>query len=46
MPHAYSEDQLVEQRAIELFWELGWTTVSTAPTSRCMRFAAPGLAAV
>ena len=26
--HAYTEDQLVEQPAIELFAELGWTTVS------------------
>ncbi len=28
MPHAYTEDQLVEQPAITLFAELGWTTVS------------------
>ena len=28
MPHAYTEDQLVEQPAIGLFSELGWTTVS------------------
>jgi len=28
MPHAYSEDQLVEQPAIGLFAELGWATVS------------------
>ena len=28
MPSAYSEDQLVEQPAIALFAELGWTTVS------------------
>ena len=27
-PHAYSEDQLVEQPAIRLFTELGWQTVS------------------
>ena len=27
-PHAYSEDQLVEQPAIGLFGELGWQTVS------------------
>ena len=27
-PHAYSEDQLVEQPAIGLFAELGWQTVS------------------
>src|SRR5438105_12493582 len=28
MPHAYTEDQLVELPAIGLFAELGWTTVS------------------
>ena len=28
MAHAYTEDQLVEQPATELFAELGWTTVS------------------
>jgi type I restriction enzyme R subunit len=28
MPHAYSEDRLVEQPAIGLFAELGWATVS------------------
>ena len=28
MPHAYTEDLLVEQPAIALFAELGWTTVS------------------
>ncbi|HEY0777682.1 MAG TPA: type I restriction endonuclease, partial [Gemmatirosa sp.] len=28
MPHAYSEGQLVEQPAIQLFAELGWSTVS------------------
>ena len=27
MPHAYTEDQLVEQPAIGLFAELGWATV-------------------
>lgn len=27
MPHAYTEDQLVEQPAIQLFSELGWQTV-------------------
>ena len=27
-PHAYTEDQLVEQPAIALFAKLGWTTVS------------------
>ena len=33
MPHAYSEDQLVEQPAIGLFAELGWTTVSAMEES-------------
>ncbi len=28
MPHAYSEDQLVEQPAVELFGALGWETAS------------------
>ena len=28
MPHAYTEDQLVEQPAIGGFAELGWSTVS------------------
>ena len=28
MPHAYTEDQLVEQPALGLFTELGWSTVS------------------
>jgi len=28
VPHAYTEDQLVEQTAIGLFAELGWITVS------------------
>src|SRR5687768_11585630 len=28
MPHAYTEDQLVEQPAVGLFGQLGWTTVS------------------
>lgn len=28
MPHAYTEDQLVEQPAIQLFAELGWSTAS------------------
>jgi type I restriction enzyme R subunit len=27
-PHAYSEDQLVEQPAIGLFAELGWQTAT------------------
>ena len=30
MPHAYTEDQLVEQPAIGLFAELGWQTVSAS----------------
>jgi type I site-specific restriction-modification system R (restriction) subunit len=33
MPHAYTEDQLVEQPAIGLFAELGWTTVSALEES-------------
>src|SRR5262245_1331827 len=28
MPHAYTEDQLVEQPAIQLFSEMGWETVA------------------
>jgi type I restriction enzyme R subunit len=28
MPHAYTEDQLVEQPAVGLFAGLGWQTVS------------------
>jgi len=28
MPHAYTEEQLVEQPAIGLFAKLGWITVS------------------
>jgi type I restriction enzyme R subunit len=31
--HAYTEDQLVEQPAIGLFAEMGWTTVSAADES-------------
>jgi type I restriction enzyme R subunit len=30
MPHAYTEDQLVEQPAIGLFAKLGWVTVSAS----------------
>ena len=33
MPHAYTEDQLVEQPAIGLFAELGWQTVSALEES-------------
>ncbi len=33
MPHAYSEDQLVEQPAIGLFAALGWQTVSARDES-------------
>src|SRR5258706_2646459 len=33
MPHAYTEDQLVEQPAIELFRELDWATVSAIDES-------------
>jgi hypothetical protein len=31
MPHAYTEDQLVEQPAIGLFAELGWTAGVARP---------------
>jgi hypothetical protein len=31
MPHAYTEDQLVEQPAIGLFAELGWQTAAALP---------------
>jgi len=42
MPHAYSEDQLVEQPAIGMFAELGWGTVSAmeetfGPTGTLLR---------
>jgi len=30
MSNAYTEDQLVEQPAISLFAEIGWTTVSAS----------------
>ena len=33
MPHACTEDQLVEQPAIGLFAELGWFTVSALEES-------------
>ena len=33
MPHAYTEDQLVEQPAIGLFVELGWQAVSAQVSS-------------
>jgi hypothetical protein len=31
MPHAYTEDQLVEQPAIGLFAELGWAVAGHLP---------------
>ena len=37
MPHAYTEDQLVEQPAIGLFAELGWQTVSAIRNLRRTR---------
>ena len=43
MPHAYTEDQLVEQPAIGLFVELGWSTVSALEET--FGAPAPGLAA-
>jgi len=33
MPHAYTEDQLVEQPAIGLFTELGWAVVGPPPNA-------------
>ena len=33
MPHAYNEDQLVEQPAIGLFAELGWQVAGPPPTA-------------
>ena len=43
MPHAYTEDQLVEQPAIGLFVELGWQTVSALEET--FGEPSPGLAA-
>jgi type I restriction enzyme R subunit len=43
MPHAYTEDQLVEQPAIGLFAELGWQTVSALEET--VSAPSPGLAA-
>jgi type I restriction enzyme R subunit len=43
MPHAYTEDQLVEQPAIGLFAELGWQTVSALEET--FGAPSPGLAA-
>ena len=37
MPHAYTEDQLVEQPAIGLFAELGWTTDSELEEPQTLR---------
>ena len=45
MPYAYTEDPLVEQPAIGLFAELGWTTVSgleELQNLRCCRVCCPG----
>jgi len=33
MPHAYTEDQLVERPAIGLFDELGWSVAEPSPTA-------------
>src|SRR6266576_7223191 len=43
MPHAYTEDHLVEQPAIGLFAELGWQTVSALEET--FGAPSPGLAA-
>jgi hypothetical protein len=37
MPHAYTEDRLVEQPSIGLFAALGWTTVSALQNLRRTR---------
>jgi hypothetical protein len=37
MPHAYTDEQPVEQPAITLFAELGWTTVSALQNLRRTR---------
>jgi hypothetical protein len=37
VPHAYTEDQLVEQPAIVLLAELGWATVSVFQNLRQTR---------
>jgi hypothetical protein len=37
MPHAYAEDQLVEQPAPGLCAELGWTTVSELEELQTLR---------
>jgi type I restriction enzyme R subunit len=37
MPHAYTEDQRVEQPAIGLFAELGWATVSASEEPQTLR---------
>jgi type I restriction enzyme R subunit len=34
MSHAYTEDQLVEQPAIQIFSTMGWRTVSAADETR------------
>ena len=45
MPHAYTENQLVEQPAIGLFAELGWTTVSAMEEILGSAEPSPGLSA-
>ena len=40
-PHAYTEDQLVEQPAIGLFEDLGWETVSAKILPRLAPFPSP-----
>ena len=43
MPHAYTEDQLVEQPARGLFAEPGWTTVSAVSLRRTRDLLRPRL---
>ncbi len=38
MPYSYTEEQLVEQPAIGLFAELGWSTVSALGASLLPKF--------
>jgi len=38
-PHAYTEDQLVEQPAIELFAVFGWQGALDALDAQCMLLA-------
>jgi hypothetical protein len=43
MPHAYTEDQLVEQSAIGLFAEFGWQTAAAQVSSSLLPLLLPVL---